>query len=107
MSDRDKYEARAEILKAMGHPSRLRMLDALQAGELCVGALQDLVGFDLSTISRHLSVMRAAGLLSARRDGNQIFYALRVPCVLKTFGCIDAVLREDARTARKLAARVS
>ncbi|HEX7487793.1 MAG TPA: metalloregulator ArsR/SmtB family transcription factor [Anaeromyxobacteraceae bacterium] len=108
MSDsNEKYQARAEILKAMAHPSRLRMLDALQGGELCVGELQELVRSDLSTVSRHLSVMRTAGLLSSRREANQIFYALRVPCVLKTFECIEAVLREDARSARKLAARVS
>jgi DNA-binding transcriptional ArsR family regulator len=108
MDDRDeKYRARAEILKAMAHPSRLKMLDALQGGALCVGDLQEVVGSDLSTISRHLSVMRAAGLLSTRREGNQIFYDLRVPCVMKTLACIEAVLREDARTAQKLVSRAS
>ena len=108
MDDRkEKYQARAEILKAMAHPSRLRMLDALKSGELCVGELQELVRSDLSTVSRHLSVMRSAGLLSSRREANQILYALRVPCVLKTFECVEAVLREDARSARRLAARAS
>ena len=102
-----KYSALAEILKAMAHPSRLKMLDALREGERCVGDLQELVGSDLSTVSRHLSVMRSAGLLSSRREGNQIFYELRVPCVMKTFACIEAVLREDARSARKLLARTS
>jgi ArsR family transcriptional regulator len=102
-----KYEARAEILKAMAHPGRLKMLDALGEGERCVSDLQALVGSDLSTISRHLSVMRAAGLLSSRKRGNQVYYALRVPCVLKTFRCIDAVLLEDARSARKLVAGAS
>ena len=99
-----RYSALAEILKAMAHPSRLKMLDALREGERCVGDLQELVGSDLSTVSRHLSVMRSAGLLSSRREGNQIFYELRVPCVMKTFACIEAVLREDARSARKLVA---
>ena len=108
MDDRDeKYRALAEILKAMAHPSRLRMLDALRDGERCVGDLQELVGSDVSTVSRHLSMMRSAGLLSSRREGNQIFYELRVPCVLKTFACIEAVLREDARAAQKLVARAS
>ena len=108
MNDHDeKFHAKAEILKAMAHPSRLKMLDALQIGELCVGDLQQLVGSDLSTVSRHLTVMRAAGLLSCRRDGNQIFYELRIPCVMKTLGCVEAVLREDARSARKLLGRAS
>ena len=108
MNDHDeKFHAKAEILKAMAHPSRLKMMDALQIGELCVGDLQQLVGSDLSTVSRHLTVMRAAGLLSCRREGNQIFYELRVPCVMKAFGCLEAVLREDARSARKLVTRAS
>lgn len=108
MNDTDeRYGALAEVLKAMAHPGRLKMLDALRDGERCVGELQELVGSDLSTVSRHLSVMRSAGLLSSRREGNQIFYELRVPCVMKTFACIEAVLREDARTAQKLVARAS
>lgn len=108
MNDTDeRYSALAEVLKAMAHPGRLKMLDALRDGERCVGELQELVGSDLSTVSRHLSVMRSAGLLSSRREGNQIFYELRVPCVMKTFACIEAVLREDARAAQKLVARAS
>lgn len=108
MNDTDeRYGALAEVLKAMAHPGRLKMLDALRDGERCVGELQELVGSDLSTVSRHLSVMRSAGLLSSRREGNQIFYELRVPCVMKTLACIEAVLREDARAAQKLVARAS
>ncbi len=103
--DHHDYAARAEILKAMAHPGRLKILDALQEGERCVCELRDLLGCDLSTTSRHLTLMRNAGLLRSRREGNQIFYALRVPCVMKTFGCIEAVLREDARAATRLVAR--
>ncbi|HZZ84081.1 MAG TPA: metalloregulator ArsR/SmtB family transcription factor [Anaeromyxobacteraceae bacterium] len=95
------YQSRAQILKAMAHPSRLKMLDALDAGERCVCELQVLVGSDLSTVSRHLSVLRSAGLVSSRRERNQIFYKLRVPCVLKTFDCVEAVLEADAREARR------
>jgi DNA-binding transcriptional ArsR family regulator len=101
------YEARAEILKAMAHPSRLKMLDALEKGERCVCELQQLVGSDLSTVSRHLSVMKTAGLVTARKRGSNVHYKLRVPCVLRMFGCVEAVLAADekdrARLARELA----
>jgi DNA-binding transcriptional ArsR family regulator len=88
----DVLHRRAEVLKAMGHPSRLAILEALTAGERCVGDLQAVVGSDLSTVSRHLGVLRQAGIIRDRRQGVQIFYSLRVPCVLNFFTCVDAVL---------------
>ncbi len=83
---------RAQVLKAMGHPSRLAMLEAMAAGERCVGDLQAVVGSDLSTVSRHLAVLKNAGILQDRKQGAQVFYSLKVPCVLNFFGCVDAVL---------------
>lgn len=100
--DRELYEAKAQIIKAMAHPSRLIMLDALAAGEKCVCDLQEIVGSDMSTVSRHLGLMKAAGLLADRREGNQVFYRLRVPCVLGFFGCVEAVLREDVASQTRL-----
>lgn len=82
---------RTKILKAMAHPSRLLMIEALEGGELCVCDLRDLVGADLSTVSKHLTVMREAGLVEHRKEGMQVFYGLRVPCILKFFDCVDAV----------------
>jgi ArsR family transcriptional regulator len=89
-SARQRLE-RTRILKAMAHPSRLLMLEALSAGELCVCDLRDLVGSDLSTVSKHLALMRDAGLVVTRKEGLQVFYTLRVPCILKFFDCVDAV----------------
>jgi ArsR family transcriptional regulator len=93
---------RTKILKAMAHPSRLLMLEALERGELCVCDLRDLVGSDLSTVSKHLTVMREAGLVAHRKQGMQVFYSLRVPCVLRFFGCVDAV-RAAERTRVRVA----
>lgn len=88
----DRLKGRARVLKAMGHPSRLAMLDALASGEKCVGELQALVGSDLSTVSRHLAVLKNAGILEDRKQGANVLYSLRVPCVLNFFTCVDAVL---------------
>ncbi|MFQ3586305.1 MAG: metalloregulator ArsR/SmtB family transcription factor [Fimbriimonadaceae bacterium] len=83
---------RAAILKAMGHPSRLKMLEALQDGEKCPCELQRLVGSDLSTVSRHLGVLRTAGLVSDEKRGLQVFYRLRVPCIADFLDCCDRVI---------------
>lgn len=95
MNPVDLFTRRADILKAMGHPSRLRMLDALQEGEKCVCELQELVGSDMSTVSRHLSVLKSAGLVAIDKRGLQVFYRLRVPCLNRFFGCIEEVLDHD------------
>ncbi len=90
------YTSRAEVMKALAHPSRLMMLDALANGEKCVCELQALVGSSMPTVSTHLAQMRNAGIIEGRRDGNQVYYRLLVPCVLKLLACIDAVLVNEA-----------
>ncbi len=85
---------RARVLKAMAHPSRLLMLERLVEGECCVCDLQALVGADMSTVSKHLALMRRAGLVEDRREGLKVFYKLRVPCVMGFLDCIDAVRDE-------------
>jgi len=89
------YERRASIAKALGHPSRLMIVDALQQKETCVCELTELVGADQSTVSRHLSVLKSAGLVDSRKEGPMIFYRLRVKCLEGFFSCIEAVLREN------------
>ena len=90
------YEARAEVFRAMAHPARLRVLECLQDGERCVCELQAVVGASLPTVSRHLALMKTAGLLGCRREGANIYYRLLVPCVTEVFACIDAAIRADS-----------
>ena len=91
------FEARARIMKAMAHPTRLFVLERLSQGEHCVCELRELVGGDLSTVSKHLSVLREAGLVATEKRGVQVFYSLKVPCVLKFMDCIEAVLERRAK----------
>ena len=98
----DQYKRRAQIIKAMAHPSRLAMLDALSEGERCVCDLQKIVGSDMSTVSKHLTVMKAAGLVEDRKEGLWVHYRLRVPCILKFMSCVEAVIEADGRRARAL-----
>lgn len=97
MHDIETYGFRAGVIKAMAHPSRLMMIDALANGERCVCELQEIVGSDISTVSKHLSVLRNSGIVASRKEGLQVFYRLRVPCILNFFGCVDAVIQDDAK----------
>ena len=98
-----RYEARARIVKAMAHPTRLFVVDELSKGERCVCELTGMVGDDVSTVSRHLSVLKGAGIVADEKRGTQVFYSLRVPCVLKFFSCVESVLKTNAREQAALA----
>jgi ArsR family transcriptional regulator len=104
--NRELYEYRARILKALAHPSRLAMVDALADGEMCVCKLQEIVGSDMSTVSKHLAVLKAAGIVSDRKQGLQVFYRLEVTCIKCFLDCADAVVRNNARTQKRIAALV-
>ena len=86
-----EYKAQAKIIKALAHPTRLFIVDELSRGERCVCELTDLIGVEMPTVSRHLSVLKNAGLLEDEKRGSQVYYRLRVPCVLNFFKCVQAV----------------
>lgn len=89
--------ARARVLKAMAHPSRLLIIEELEKAERCVCDLTEMIGADVSTVSKHLAVLRQAGIVLTEKRGNQVFYRLRVPCILNFFGCVESVLEASAR----------
>jgi ArsR family transcriptional regulator len=94
--NRLRLKARARIVKAIAHPTRLFLLEELAGGERCVCDLTKMVGADISTVSRHLTVLRNAGLIADDRRGAQIFYSLCAPCILKFMGCIEKVVKANA-----------
>ena len=102
---KEKYRTRARIIKAMAHPSRLFIVDELSRGERCVCELRDMIGADISTVSKHLSVLKEAGIVEDNKRGLQVWYRLRVPCILNFFGCVEDVLKANARRARNAVRR--
>lgn len=96
MQDKRRYEAKAQIFKALGHPSRLWIAETLSEGERCVCELVEWIGADISTVSKHLSVLKQVGLVEDEKRGKQVFYRLRVPCVLDFSRCVEAVLEDRA-----------
>ncbi len=98
-----KYEARANILKALAHPTRLFIVDELgRGGPRCVCELTEMIGVDMSTVSRHLAILKNAGIVDVEKRGAQVYYRLRVQCALSFFECVESVMKCNARNQRKL-----
>jgi ArsR family transcriptional regulator len=100
------YEMRAHILKAMAHPSRLMMIDAMnEGGEMCVQELVELIGSDQSTVSKHLSILKQTGIVDDRKEGQRSFYRVVRPCVMNFFECVERVMEENLEVQKEIVAR--
>ena len=88
-----RIQLRANVIKALAHPSRVLIAEALIDGERCVCELTELVGADISTVSKHLSVMKNAGLVEIEKRGLNVYYRLRCPCLMEFFRCVDLIVR--------------
>jgi len=87
-------QRKSEIFKALGHPTRLRIVEELVDGEQCVCVLLEMFDIDMSTLSRHLSVLKNAGILADERRGKNIYYSLKCPCLMNMIECMEEVLSE-------------
>jgi len=86
----------------MAHPSRLAMVEALAEGEKCVCELQQLVGSDISTVSKHLGILSRAGIVADRKEGLRVFYRLAAPSILDFLACVDKIICRDAKKALEI-----
>lgn len=94
MADLEKWEDRAEILKALAHPTRLFVVDKIQEEPRSVGWLAEQVECDISTMSRHLSVLSNQDIVADEKQGTTVMYSLQMPCVLNFFSCAEEVIEE-------------
>ncbi|MFO7546799.1 MAG: metalloregulator ArsR/SmtB family transcription factor [Trueperaceae bacterium] len=92
----DLFRRQAQVLKALANESRLKIVDRLTRGACSVGELTDLIGSDRTTVSKHLAVLRAHGIVRDRREGSVVYYTLQTPCVTGFFSCATQVLEERA-----------
>ena len=88
------FTARVKVIKALAHPSRLMMVEALKDHELCVRDLRELVQADVSTVSKHLTVLKNAGLLNEEKRGLYVYYSLRCTCLTEFLNCVDGLVSE-------------
>ncbi len=92
-----RYVARARIMKALAHPTRLFIVDELAKREKSVLELTELIGADMSTVSKHLAILRGSGIVKDEKRGAKVFYSVRVPCVLNWYSCVEGVLKATAK----------
>lgn len=89
-------DAQAEILKAIAQETRLSILELLRDGERCVCEIFPAINQEQSNVSRHLNMMQKAGILTRRKDGLRIFYAVKHPEVLEIIDLAAAIMRSEA-----------
>ncbi|MRR39536.1 ArsR family transcriptional regulator, partial [bacterium] len=102
--DMDAAVQKAAILKAIAHPVRVRLFEALAEGEKTVGDLVRLTGEKEANTSRHLAVLRNAGLVATRKDGLNVYYSNGMPCLLSMLSCVNQAVCSIADEHMKVAA---
>jgi ArsR family transcriptional regulator, arsenate/arsenite/antimonite-responsive transcriptional repressor len=93
----EEAEIRSNIIKAMAHPVRLMIIESLKGGDRTFSEVYGYFGLDKSTVSKHLLVLKEAGIVSSRKNGVDMIYTLEVPCVTDFFGCVTAVIENNVR----------
>ncbi len=94
---RRRYSLKADMFKALAHPMRIFMLDKLRDRHWCVCELAAEVGIDKSVASKHLSQLKAAGLIDDEKRGTLVEYRLVAPCILDMAACAEATVLENQR----------
>ena len=95
---------RAHVIKSLAHPSRIQMVEALGGGEMCVCELAEIVGADMSTVSKHLALLKSAGLVSVEKRGLNQYYRLKCPCLAGFFQCVEGINKTNSLSMREACA---
>jgi len=98
----ERYKEWANILKALSHPIRLYIIELLNDGEKSVNEIDKKLHIDISTVSRHLSTLRKAGIIKDEKRGTQVYYSLKIPCVLNFLKCAEDVVKEGIKEKIKI-----
>ena len=100
------YEGQATVLKAMGQPTRLQILDLLKEGERCVCEIFPAIHQEQANVSKHLSILKQAGILDSRKDGLRIIYRIKNREVLDLLKIVSQMLKDQMQEQRKLMAQL-
>lgn len=93
----EEAEIRSNIIKAMAHPVRLMIIEYLKDRSRPFSEVFGLFVLDKSTVSKHLLVLKEAGIVTSKKSGNEMIYTLEVPCVTDFFSCVTAVIENNVR----------
>jgi DNA-binding transcriptional ArsR family regulator len=93
---------KADIFQALAHPTRIAIIELLANGELSAGELIAELGMEQANISQHLAVLRAKQLVVNRKVGNQVFYAVRDPIIIKVLALMRRYFQKNLKSALQL-----
>lgn len=96
-------ELKANVLKALGQPTRLKILELLRNGERCVCEIFPVIKEEQSNVSRHLALMKSVGILTSRKQGQMVHYRVRDPQVFKLLDSVTALLKSHVDERKTLA----
>ncbi len=106
--EKELYKLKAQVAKALAHESRLMIVDALYERDMCVSELTELVGADQSTVSKHLSVLKNAGIVIDHKErSNKVYYQLKVPIIQNFSLWAMHIIRENIPTPGFHASRLA
>ncbi len=103
---KEVYEMQAEICKTLANPKRLEIIAALKEGERSVGELVEILGITKANVSQHLAVLRQRKMVSARREGVNIFYKIHNPKIIEACALMKSVLLEQLEDNERVAKRL-
>lgn len=102
LSTKEIAVAKAEMFRALAHPTRIRVLEVLVDGEQSVGALADVLDLDLPPLSQQLAVLRNARIVTTRREGSMVFYRVMDPRMSQLLVTAKQLLATELRTGQQL-----
>ncbi len=102
MDSRELFQAKSDIFKALGHPARLVIVEALGERPHCVCELVEMLRGKQATTSRHLDVLLKAGVVTRHKDGARMVYKLAMPCLLRTLPCVTEALERRVEAQARL-----
>jgi DNA-binding transcriptional ArsR family regulator len=99
-------EGQASILKALGQPTRLQILELLKEGERCVCEIFPAISQEQANVSKHLSILKQVGILESRKEGLRILYRIKTPEILNLLSGVSKLLKAQAQEQHKLMTRL-
>lgn len=103
LPEAEKLQHAADVLKTVAHPTRLKIIGLLEAGERSVTEIRNCLGAPQPYVSQHLSIMKTKGILGSRRNGTQIYYSIANLNVVKIIHCVRQHGGADAQTVASCA----
>jgi len=93
---------KASIFQALGHPTRIAMIEVLRDGELPAGVIIERLGIEQANASQHLSILRLKQIVTSRKEGNQVFYSVRDPLIIEVLDIMRRYFQAHVEEAMSL-----